>query len=235
MKQICIAWLLTAAGAICFSCSQEGITVGQAPMKWRYDKPADKYWEGLPVGTGRFVAMMPGNVEHELIPFNDETLWTGGPYNPARKDGPQTIAKIREHAFAHDWQAAHDESKNLFGDPVHVQFYQPMARLNLAYAGHAFAKTTDYRRELDMDKGLVNMSYRLDGVKYSRQAFASFPDHVIVYRIAADRKAKINLSVWLTSLQPSAKARIDNDAVVMEGTTISEKPREIILPPQMRW
>ena len=234
-KPILTAWSLVVAGAMYVSCSQESITVNQTPMKWRYDKPATKFWEGLPIGTGRFMAMMPGNVDHEVIPFNDETLWTGGPYNPARKDGPQTIAKIREYAFARNWKAAEDESKKLFGDPVHVQFYQPMAQLNIAYAGHEAAKATDYCRELDMDEGVVNVSYRLDGVKYSRQTFASFPDQVIVYRIAADRKAKTSLSVWLTSLQPTAKARIDNDAVVMEGTTISEKPNEIILPPQMRW
>ena len=218
------------------SCTvKEQITVNQTPMKWRYDKPAAKFWEGLPIGTGRFVAMMPGNVDHEVIPFNDETLWTGGPYNPARKDALPALDKVREYAFARNWKAADEESKKLFGDPVHVQFYQPMAQLNIACADHELAKAGDYCRELDMDKGLVNVSYSLDGVKYSRQAFASFPDQVIVYRISADRKAKINLSVWLTSLQPSAKARIDNDDVVMEGTTISEKLHEIILPPQMRW
>jgi alpha-L-fucosidase 2 len=235
IKRILIAGSLVAACAMYFSCSQEDITVNQPPMKWWYSKPATKYWEGLPIGTGRFVAMMPGNVENEVIPFNDETLWTGGPYNPSRKDGHQTIAKIREYAFAHDWKAAHEESKKLFGDPMHVQFYQPMAWLNVAYAGQEFDKTIDYRRELDMDEGVVNVSYTLEGVKYSRQAFASFPDQVIVYRITADRKAKINLSIWLTSLQPSAKMRIDSNVVVMEGTTISEKPNEIILPPQMRW
>jgi alpha-L-fucosidase 2 len=218
-----------------FSCSKERIEVNQVPMKWWYDKPAGKYWEGLPVGTGRFVAMLPGDVGHEVIPFNDETLWTGGPYNPARSDGPQTIAKIREYAFARNWKAASEESRKLFGDPVHVQFYQPMAQLNKEYHGHDFSQVDNYRRELDMDNGLANLSYDLSGVKYSRRAFASFPDQAIVYHLDADKKGKINLSIWFTSLQPSAKTYIEDGVIVMEGTTVSEKPGEIILPPQMLW
>ncbi|MDR2425535.1 MAG: glycoside hydrolase N-terminal domain-containing protein [Prevotellaceae bacterium] len=236
MKKNIKTILVTALCAVYASCAEnEQITVNQASMKWWYNKPATKFWEGIPIGTGRFVAMMPGNVDHEIIPFNDETLWTGGPYNPARRDAQEALAKVREYTFARNWQAANEEAKKLFGDPVHVQFYQPMAQLNIAYAGHQTDKVGDYRRELDMDKGLVNVSYTLDGVKYSRQTFASFPEQVIVYHITADSKEKINLSVWLTSLQPTAKARIDGDAVVMEGSTISEKPHEIILPPQMRW
>ncbi|MDR2423109.1 MAG: glycoside hydrolase family 95 protein [Prevotellaceae bacterium] len=234
-KNFTVAILLLAVCAMFVSCKSKEISVNQVPMKWWYSKPADKYWEGLPVGTGRFVAMMPGTVDHELIPFNDETLWTGGPYNPSRSDGVETMKTVRQHAFAHRWMEAHNESKKLFGDPVHLQYYQPMARLNIDYHGHRFEQTENYLRELDMDRGLVNVSYTLDDVKYSRQVFASYPDQVIVYRITASEKAKINLSVWLTSLQPSATTQVEDDMVVMEGTTISEKPREIILPPQMRW
>ncbi|MDR1818507.1 MAG: glycoside hydrolase family 95 protein, partial [Puniceicoccales bacterium] len=52
----------------------------QLPMRWEYNAPAKKYWEGLPIGTGRFAAMIPGGVGREVIAFNDETFWTGGPY-----------------------------------------------------------------------------------------------------------------------------------------------------------
>lgn len=47
----------------------------------------EKYWEGLPIGTGRFAAMIGGNIKYEKIFFNDETLWSGGPYNPNYPDG----------------------------------------------------------------------------------------------------------------------------------------------------
>ncbi|MDR2683156.1 MAG: glycoside hydrolase family 95 protein [Dysgonamonadaceae bacterium] len=79
------------------------ITVNQVPMKWHYDVPATKYWEGLPIGTGRFAAMIPGNTDTEVIAFNDETLYTGGPYNPNPANGPKTLKKVRELIFARDY------------------------------------------------------------------------------------------------------------------------------------
>jgi alpha-L-fucosidase 2 len=81
-----IVLLLAIAGFI--SCSNRSeITVNQLPMKWSYNIPATKYWESLPIGTGRFVAMIPGSADTEVIAFNDETLYTGGPYNPNPANG----------------------------------------------------------------------------------------------------------------------------------------------------
>jgi hypothetical protein len=52
-----------------------------SPMAWWDRSPATKFWEGLPIGTGRFAAVVYDRVRDEIIPFNDETLWTGQPNN----------------------------------------------------------------------------------------------------------------------------------------------------------
>jgi alpha-L-fucosidase 2 len=201
----------------------------------------------MPIGTGRFAAMIPGALGHEVIAFNDETLYTGGPYNPNNPEGPELVRQIRELVFAHDYVKAHELAWKLNGFPRHEQFYQPMGRLNLDYTGHELSKAKAYRRTLDMDNATVDVSYQLDGVNYSRRVFASYPDQVVVIRLTADRKGKINFSGWLTSLQPSAKARAEGNEIIMEGTTISEKSGDagpdygydggkwMILPPQMKW
>jgi alpha-L-fucosidase 2 len=218
------------------SCQKKDeIAVKQLPMIWRYDVPAAKFWEGLPIGTGRFGAMIPGSVGHESLAFNDETLWTGGPYNSNNPNGPEVLKKVREYAFAHKWYEATNEAKNLIGSPMHVQFYQAMARLNTEWEGQEFANVSGYSRCLNMDSALVSVDYRLDGVNYSRRIFASFPEQVIVMRYTADKKGMINISNWFTSLQPSAVTRVENDVIIMEGSTIVEKKNETILPPQMKW
>jgi hypothetical protein len=47
--------------AVCLaltSCGEKPeISVSQVSMKWTYDVPAEKYREGLPIGTGRFASM----------------------------------------------------------------------------------------------------------------------------------------------------------------------------------
>ncbi|MDR3183087.1 MAG: glycoside hydrolase N-terminal domain-containing protein [Planctomycetaceae bacterium] len=224
----------------------ETLAVPQVPMNWHYNTPAAKYWEGLPVGTGRFVAMIPGNIDREVIAFNDETLWTGGPYNPNPPNGPETLKKIQDYALARDFVKAEKESWNLNSRPAHLQFYQPMGRLNITYKGHSEKNAAQYRRELDMDNALVSTSYQLDAVTYSRKVFASYPDQVIVIRLEADKKGKINIAVNFTSLQTSAVTKIDGDTLMMEGTTVSgldtkapahhsKTGKYEILPPQMKW
>ena len=240
MKNLFAAALAALTLSTLGSCSsgKTEIAVEQVPMKWWYDVPAKKYWESLPIGTGRFGAMIPGSVGHEVIAFNDETLWTGGPYNPNNPDGPAIVEKIREYAFARDWSAAHMEAYKLGSDPQAVQCYQPMGRLNFQLQGHDLADATGYSRSLSMDSALVTVNYNIDGVNYSREVFASYPDQVIVIRLTADRKGKIDLSSWLTSLQPSARTYVGSEEITIEGTTISDPGNEYkmrILPPQMKW
>ena len=235
MKKItyCVAVFICSAFLSCRDKNE--IAVNQVPMKWQYDVPATKYWEGLPIGTGRFAAMIPGALGHEVIAFNDETLWTGGPYNPNPSGGVETLKKIRERVFAGDYAGAHEEAWKLGYPGNHVQLYQPMGRLHLDYAGHELSKAVGYQRALDMDNATVDVSYKLDGVSYSRRIFASYPEQVIVIRLTADKKGKINFSSRLTSLQPSAKTRVEGDEIVMEGSVISEKAGSKIFPPQMQW
>ncbi|MDR1098811.1 MAG: glycoside hydrolase family 95 protein [Tannerella sp.] len=110
-KKILVLLSVIAGFMSCSDCSE--ITVNQVPMKWQYDVPATRYWESLPIGTGRFVAMIPGALGHEVIAFNDETLWTGGPYNPNPPDGPATLEKVRKLVFDRKYAEANDEAWNL--------------------------------------------------------------------------------------------------------------------------
>jgi len=214
----------------------EGII--QDEMSWWYNKPATKYWEGLPVGTGRFAGMIPGKTSDEVIPFNDETLWTGGPYDPNNPDGPEIVKNIRKYVLEKEWVAANKEAEKLSGRPMSVQYYQPMGRLNVQFPGHDEDKVEKYIRKLSMDSALITVSYQLGGVNYKREIFASYPDQVIVMRLTASKKGSIDVNAWLSSLQPSATIHLENNVIVMEGTTIENttNPYSLrILPAQMKW
>lgn len=138
----------------------------QDEMSWWYSKPATKYWEGLPVGTGRFAGMVLGKTSDEVIPFNDETLWTGGPYNPNNPDGPEIIKNIRKYVLKKDWVAANKEAEKLSSRPMSVQYYQPMGRFNVQFPGHDLDKVKKYIRKLNMDSAVVTVLYQLGGVNY---------------------------------------------------------------------
>jgi alpha-L-fucosidase 2 len=217
---ICAA-LLTLSTIGHATAESEVVITGEAQppagdMSWWYREPATKYWEGLPIGTGRLAAMVYGGVRDELIPFNDETLWSGAPHNPVRTDGINALPKIRQLIFAGKYAEAEKECDKLMGIPNDVQHYQPVGELRLHFDGHQ--AVADYRRELDMDSALVKISYRIGDVQYSREVFASYPDQVIVMKITADKPGQISFTTQLASVQPSAhSSAAENNLLVMKG------------------
>src|SRR5436190_22964866 len=108
-----------------------------SPLAWWYRSPATKFWEGLPLGNGRFVAMVYGRVRDEIIPFNDETLWTGQPYNAVNPNGLKSLPEIRWLALPGQFAEATRLATNLLSYPVpFVQTYQPMGRLRVRFEAH---------------------------------------------------------------------------------------------------
>ncbi|MEO8887109.1 MAG: glycoside hydrolase family 95 protein [Mucilaginibacter sp.] len=187
-------------------------------MCWWYDKPATKYWEGLPIATGRFAAMIGGKTTQEDIVFNDETLWSGGPYDPNNLNGPQILTNVRKLIMEKKYVDANDEAMKLNSAPVNVQHYQPMGILNINFLGHSENVVTNYKRKLSMDSALVTITYKVNGVNFKREIFASYPDQVIVMRITADKPASISIKAGLSSLQPSAQTYIAKGDLLMLGT-----------------
>jgi alpha-L-fucosidase 2 len=53
------------------------------PLSLWYRQPARQWVEALAVGNGRLGAMVFGGVTQERIQLNEDTLWAGGPYDPA--------------------------------------------------------------------------------------------------------------------------------------------------------
>ncbi|WP_414661337.1 glycoside hydrolase family 95 protein [Horticoccus sp. 23ND18S-11] len=201
-------------------------------MAWWYRTPATKFWEGVPIGTGRFGAMIYGRVRDEVIPFNDETLWTGQPYNPSNPKGLASLPGIRRLLGEEHFAEAATLAENLLSHPVPVvQTYQAMGRLHLSFEGHDAVQ--DYRRELDLDSAVARVSYRIGDARYTREAFASYPDQVVVVRLTCDRPGQLTLNTRLSSLHPSAVSRaVGPDAILIEGGVSQPNPE---IPSRMRW
>jgi alpha-L-fucosidase 2 len=207
-------------------------------MCWWYDKPATKYWEGLPIATGRFAAMIGGKIEKEDIVFNDETLWSGGPYNPNNPKGPEVLANVRKFVLEKNYVNAIEEAMKLNSTPINVQHYQPMGILNISFDGRDEKAVTNYKRKLSMDSALVSVSYTFNGIDYKREIFASYPDQLIVMRITANKPGSINLKTSLSSLQPSAQTNTVKGDIVMQGTSTELSNglyRTAVIPSKMKW
>ena len=66
----------------------------------RYNQPAKKWREALPLGNGITGIMVFGSLKKERLCFNDGTLWSGYPKNYDSPASLENLEKVRELIFA---------------------------------------------------------------------------------------------------------------------------------------
>ena len=193
------------------------------PLSLWYRQPARKWVEALPVGNGRVGAMVFGGVNQERLQLNEGTLWGGGPYNPINPRGKAALPEIRQLVFAGDDRKA----GQLINERVMSSPHWPNSEMPYETAGDLTLSFPDvatpehYRRDLNLNTAISETEYAADGVHFTRQVFASPVDQVIVIRLAADTKGKINFTVnYKTPLQAAIGTEAGNTLVV-HGTNAS--------------
>ncbi|HVR69949.1 MAG TPA: glycoside hydrolase family 95 protein [Vicinamibacteria bacterium] len=181
-----------------------------------YRRPAPQWDHALPVGNGRLGGMVFGGVRSERIQLNEDSLWMGG---PRETDNPEALAhlpEVRRLLFAgRPVEAAALAEKKLMGRPNRLESYQTLGDLRLAFEQEGTPE--DYRLELDLDTAIARVSYRLGGVRYTREVFASAPDRVLVVRLGADRPGQVSLSVGLDRPQDARTEVVSAERIDLAG------------------
>ena len=169
-----------------------------ATVLW-YSRPAEKWAEALPVGNGRLGVMVFGGAEAERLQLNEQTIWTGGPYDPTRPGGPEALPEIRRLIFAGKYSEAHKLfGEKLMGRPEEQMKYQPLGDLYLQFPG--ITTTADYRRQLDLDVAIASVACSAGGVNFKREVFSSPVDGVVVVRITADKPGSVTFSARIAGV-----------------------------------
>jgi alpha-L-fucosidase 2 len=181
-----------------------------------FRQPAAEWNRALPVGNGRLGAMIFGGTRQEHIQLNEETLWTGGPYNPVVKGAGRALPEIQRLLFAGDVPKAHDLfGRTMMGVPYEQMKYQSLGDLLIEFPGHD--SVTSYRRELLLDSALSHVSYVVRGVTFSRDVFASAPDQAIVIRLTASRAGALTFAATLRGTRNPAHSNYGTDYFRMDG------------------
>jgi len=163
-----------------------------------FRRPAPDWFEALPLGNGHLGAKVFGRVGEERIALNLDDVWSGdGPRRLEVTDGPAALADVRRLLLEDGDQLAATERTRALQGPL-VESYQPLADLLIRSDGEA----RDYRRSLDLRTGIVGVDYTVDGTRFRRETYVSAPDQVMVWTIAADRPAAIDLDLSLESQHP---------------------------------
>lgn len=205
--------LLFILGLLFFT--PNNVIYAQSKNKLFYKEPAKNWLEALPVGNGRLGAMVYGGVVQEQIQFNEETLWTGGPHDYSHKDASKHLDKIRQLLFEGKQVEAQNLASEVFmSQPLGQMAYQPFGDLIMNFPDHK--DFTGYQRELDLENATNRMSYQVNGVTYTREVFASFPDQIIAIKITSDKAGALDFDLGLDSHHFQKSVDTNEDKQVLD-------------------
>ncbi|WP_302265277.1 glycoside hydrolase N-terminal domain-containing protein, partial [uncultured Duncaniella sp.] len=88
-------------------------------MRLWYSSPANEWVEALPLGNSHMGAMVYGGISEERIQLNDETFWSGRPYDNNNPDGIAHLEEIRDLVFQDRTKEAEDLIAKYYMTPQH--------------------------------------------------------------------------------------------------------------------
>ena len=167
----------------------------------RFDEPG-KNWESdaLPIGNGAMGAAVMGGIKEDRLQFNEKTLWTGGPgsvqgYDFGIPDTPSKgLVKVRKQIEQEGFVTPEDAAKLMGRKIKGYGDYQTFGDLLLEWP-ELTADVSAYKRELDLQTAIATVRFQHQGVIYTREYFASYPDKAIVVRLSADKPEKISINM----------------------------------------
>jgi len=216
---------LVLVGLALASCSPDGRlphrqqaleTHNENLVLW-YGRGAQQWTEALPIGNGRLGAMVFGGLKTERLQLNEDTLWSGAPHDYTVDGAAEYLPRVRQLTFEGKADQAQElMGQHMMGDPIKLHAYQPLADLYLAFPDHD--DVAEYRRELDLNRAVASVRYRVGDTSFTREVFSSHPDQVIVLHLTGSKPGRISFDASISSPQPDTVTRsVKSDTLQLTG------------------
>jgi len=234
MKRLGLCLAVAIVTAMSLACRTYGASAGPSPnpafagqfigqaqapegvLSLWYRRPAGRWVEALAIGNGRLGAMVFGRIVHERLQLNEDTLWAGGPYDPANPEALGALPEVRTLIFEGKYREAHNLiGQKMLGKPSSQMPYEPVGDLLLTFP--EVNAVENYRRDLDLDTAIAQVTYSTGGVTFTREMFSSPVDQVIVVRLSADKPGQITFTAGMETPQKAAIETQLPDTLVMRG------------------
>jgi len=187
----------------------------EQPLVLWYDEPAGQWTDALPIGNGRLGAMVFGDPEFELLQLNEDTLYAGRPYDPNNPEALKALPEVRRLIFEGRYREAHElVGAKMMARPLKQMPYQPVGLLRVKFT-HGIV--TSYRRQLDLNTAIASVSYKDGPVTFTREAFASPVDQVIVVSFTTDHPGQLSFTTTFESAQEVTVSIEDPHTLALRG------------------
>ncbi len=204
--------------------ASDGVAVSQpgswpdayaASMRLWYEQPAQEWTEALPIGNGRLGAMVYGGTRRERLQVNEESVWAGRRIDDNNPSALENLPRIRQLLFeGKNEEAFALASAHLVARPPGLRSYEPLMDVWLDLPSEA---VSGYERSLDLGSGIALTEYTAGGTHFTREAFASAVDNLIVLRIEADRPGGVDACLSLARERDAAVLALGDDELLLSG------------------
>lgn len=190
-----------------------------------YDSPAEEWTAALPVGNGRLGCMVFGGISEARFQFNEDTLWNGQPHIYARDGAVLYLPEIRRLLFEGRQKEAEELAEREFMSvPLRQTDYQPFGDVIIRFSD--LAKPDKYERSLDLKTATATTRYEINGVQFTRQTIASYPDQVVAIHLTCSKAGALNFQVDLQSPHTKSETKpYDSRTLAMTGK-VNGTPRQ---------
>ena len=190
----------------------------------RFDSPAERWEECIPIGNGHIGMMPDGGVEHETITLNDITLWSGAPYDASNPKALSSLPQIRQlllegrnyeaQQLMYETFVCGDEGSG-HGQGANVPFgcYQTLGNLDLVIENYS-GITRNYSRSLNLNTASSDVDYLIENHHFHRNYFISRIDDVAVIRMTSDTAFNVNYTL---SRPENATVTSCENGIVIQG------------------
>ncbi len=183
-----------------------------------YDKWAEDWNEALPVGSGRIGGMVYGNPYYDKISLNEDSIWSGGYRKRNNMSALENLQKVRELLFEERISEAEEIVYDAFcGTPVNQRHYMPLGDFIIDQRG--LGDIENFRRSLDLETAVQTTQFSSNGVNFTREVIASYPDNVLVINIKADKKESISIRLHIDGRDDyfDDNSPVSNDEILFYG------------------
>ncbi len=107
---------------------------------------------------------------------------------------------------------------------ISVGYYRRHGQFPLSVVLESRQDVEDYRRGLDLRDAVASVSYRKDGVTFTREAISSAPDQVMAFRFTADKPGSISFTATLDRIERFETKADGQAGLIMTGQLNSGAP-----------
>ena len=191
------------------------------PLTVWFRRVPETWTDMIPIGNGHMGAMIAGRPEREYLILNEDTIWAGGPYDHLNPDAtPEKLAQMRQLIFdGKADQAGNIANSSFISRPSAEMAFSVVGALGLEQ-DTGDGDVTGYIHSLNIREAVAQTKFTRNGVTYTREYFASYPDRVLAMRLTADKPASVTVSAFLGTAQDLQAVKTDGNTMTLTGRAI---------------